>query len=260
MEGKGGWVIIRRVLSVVFVAGLITCFAVFVVGMYNECSCGSQNEEWGNFTVSFYDDRTVAYITGLSELGQQQKSIVIPKEIDGANVVALGERTYVWEPKVRKWYSDKLEKIYLLKRLKILDETFDNCPNLKKAISVCGGSYDNTCKQYFANGLYLTYVRINPSTKDEIGHANVSYYFNYENEENYGYYWVDDYDYGSRIEYVPEDPTREGYTFGGWYKEAECINKWNFNSDTLPEEKTEINEDGKEEVIYQETKLYAKWM
>ena len=110
---------------------------------------------------------------------------------------------------------------------------------------------------YFANEVYLS---VHPSQIDDWGRANVSYFFNYDNEENYGYYWVDDFDYGSRIEYVPEDPTREGYTFCGWYKEAECINKWDFDSDTLPEESTEISEDGKEEVVYQETKLYAKWV
>ena len=40
---------------------------------------------------------------------------------------------------------------------------------------------------------------------------------------------------GPRITYIPEAPTREGYTFGGWYKEEECINAWNFETDTLPE-------------------------
>ncbi len=41
----------------------------------------------------------------------------------------------------------------------------------------------------------------------------------------------------------PADPTAEGYTFGGWYKEAECNNAWNFDTDTV--QKSQI--------------LYAKW-
>jgi uncharacterized repeat protein (TIGR02543 family) len=41
----------------------------------------------------------------------------------------------------------------------------------------------------------------------------------------------------------PTEPTREGYTFGGWYKEAELTNAWNFD--------TEITDD---------ITLYAKWM
>jgi uncharacterized repeat protein (TIGR02543 family) len=38
-------------------------------------------------------------------------------------------------------------------------------------------------------------------------------------------------------------PTRTGYTFGGWYKEAACANDWNFASD----------------VVTGNVTLYAKW-
>ncbi len=42
----------------------------------------------------------------------------------------------------------------------------------------------------------------------------------------------------------PTDPTREGYTFEGWYKEASCLNLWDFSSDT----------------VTSDTTLYAKWI
>ena len=42
---------------------------------------------------------------------------------------------------------------------------------------------------------------------------------------------------------APADPTRSGYTFGGWYKEAGCINPWNFTTDK----------------VTGNTMLYAKW-
>ena len=42
---------------------------------------------------------------------------------------------------------------------------------------------------------------------------------------------------------APADPTRSGYTFGGWYKEAGCINPWNFTTDK----------------VTGNTTLYAKW-
>jgi uncharacterized repeat protein (TIGR02543 family) len=42
---------------------------------------------------------------------------------------------------------------------------------------------------------------------------------------------------------TPTDPTRAGYTFGGWYREASCTNAWNFGTD----------------VVTSEIKLYAKW-
>ncbi len=42
---------------------------------------------------------------------------------------------------------------------------------------------------------------------------------------------------------LPNTPTREGYLFGGWYKETGCINSWNFNTD----------------VVSANITLYAKW-
>ena len=76
--------------------------------------------------------------------------------------------------------------------------------------------------------------------------ANVSYYLNYD-ENNY--YYIDYYENGEKILYIPPIPQRDGYTFGGWFKEAECINQWNFDNDTL-----QISEET------QEIKLYAQWI
>lgn len=42
----------------------------------------------------------------------------------------------------------------------------------------------------------------------------------------------------------PTTPAKTGYTFGGWYKEVECTNTWNFATD----------------VVTENTTLYAKWM
>ncbi|WP_205694173.1 InlB B-repeat-containing protein [Clostridium sp. JN-9] len=59
---------------------------------------------------------------------------------------------------------------------------------------------------------------------------------------------------GSDVDYIiadkdtliqaPDSPTRPGYTFEGWYKEAECINKWDFAA---------------EKVTSNNITLYAKW-
>ena len=49
-------------------------------------------------------------------------------------------------------------------------------------------------------------------------------------------------DYDNTISAVTP-PTREGYTFDGWYKEVDCINVWNFTIDKVTSNKT----------------LYAKW-
>ena len=85
--------------------------------------------------------------------------------------------------------------------------------------------------------------------------TNTSYLFNYEGAPNDGYFFINDFGYGGKIENTPYEPKREGYTFGGWYKEPECINAWNFDEDKLPEAKQD--EEGNAEFV--ETKLYAKW-
>lgn len=41
----------------------------------------------------------------------------------------------------------------------------------------------------------------------------------------------------------PTSPAKEGYTFGGWFKEDTCENEWNFDSD----------------IVSAQIKLYAKW-
>ena len=239
---------------------LILAVMAFMVGLFSGCS---RDEEWGYFTVKFYDDRETAYITGLTEEGQQQRFLVIPEEIDGVRVSTIGER-----PLLQMWSSlgsadicsDKLEKIYIPISIYILGGSFRNSPNLEKAIIITNefirGSV-SPAKIYCSNMQYLSF---SAHSQEYNGRANVSYFYNYDIEENYGYYWIDDWDYGSKIEFIPPEPEREGYTFGGWYKEPECINKWDFETDVLPEERTEINEKGEEEVAYQETKLYAKWL
>lgn len=86
--------------------------------------------------------------------------------------------------------------------------------------------------------------------------ANTAFMFNYENCPNGGYFFINDFEYGTTIENTPYEPIRDNYTFGGWYKESTCINAWNFETDTLLQ--TTYDDQGRE--FYQETKLYAKWI
>lgn len=76
--------------------------------------------------------------------------------------------------------------------------------------------------------------------------ANTLYMFNYDEAPNEGYFFINDYLVGEMIENTPYEPVREGYTFAGWYKEAECLNVWNFGTDAYPETATQVL-------------LYAKW-
>ena len=249
---------IKKILRILMITILVSTTLMLCA-----CSGCTRNEEWGYFTVKFYDDRETAYITGLTELGKQQRFLVIPEEIDGVKVYTIGER-----PPLQMWSSigwadmcsEKLEKVYITSSVHIVSGSFRNSPNLMKVVSINDDYYinglDYSIKKCYSREVYLD----RGYTRDCYIMSNVSYFNNFETEENNGYYWIDDWEYGSKIEFIPPEPEREGYTFGGWYKEPECINKWNFESDVLPEERTEMNEEGEEEVVYQETRLYAKWL
>lgn len=43
--------------------------------------------------------------------------------------------------------------------------------------------------------------------------------------------------YGELLD-LPDPPTREGYTFTGWYKDYACFEPWNLETDTIQSEMT----------------------
>lgn len=109
---------------------------------------------------------------------------------------------------------------------------------------------------YEEEGGYILSYQGSSSRVSVLQKVNTSYMFNYEGAPNEGYFFINDFERGGKIEKTPYDPQREGYVFVGWYREPECINVWNFEQDTLPA--AEHDENG--ELIYTETKLYAKWI
>ena len=60
--------------------------------------------------------------------------------------------------------------------------------------------------------------------------ANVPYCLNYDGNN---YYYIDYYESGKKILYIPPEPQRDGYSFRWWFKETNCVNQCNFNVDTL---------------------------
>ena len=113
---------------------------------------------------------------------------------------------------------------------------------------------------YVPSEYYQLYCKRFSRDYYRVNKANVVYNINYLNEE-YKYHCVDNYAYSteekaSYITIIPPAPERNGYEFGGWYKESECITLWNFEVDTLPL----VQYDEDKEEIFQETMLYAKWI
>ena len=67
---------------------------------------------------------------------------------------------------------------------------------------------------------------------------------------------MDSYD-ESLITFIPPQPEREGYKFGGWYKEHECINEWDFQND-ITGKTISIGDEYID--TYDGNYLYAKWI
>ncbi len=212
-------------------------------------------------------------IMGLTDSGKEQETLIIPETISGYPVLYLGQST----DRSGIFVSDNLQRVFIPNYVRIYasDKFFNWCPNLKQ-VFVTNLNYninDNYRYLYFPSCQGLRY-----SHTSHIRLANVSYFYNYDEDDddlNQGFYWIDYYDYGEKIELTAPTPTRDGYEFGGWFKEAECVNEWNFDVDVLPPLITEEDyemENGLDcdEVsrdllfvcgeLYQETKLYAKWI
>lgn len=225
----------------------------------------------GAALINVPDKQCYAGIGELTELGKEQKEIVIPKTIGGKPVKYLGYYIMTWYyPKNKGFQSNNLEKLYLpntVRRIRTADNaSLLSCPNLtviiyNSILEIEVPTVDqylpvNTkifvpskYKYVFDKSLYAN------AYKNKLFCANISYHLNYEGAENGGYWWIDNLVGESQLK-APEEPTREGYEFGGWYKESECVTAWNFDEDRTENE--EIDEEGN--VIFRETELYAKWL
>ena len=234
--------------------------------------------ESGDFAYWLDGNKDSLYLENLSEQGKQKETIVIPYQIDGYDV---WHYTYQWgfASTHGNFESEALKQLYIVPNVSIEDIDCSLTPNLKKIVLI-GTNYQSitlsstqlTIFNPYGVKMYVSsidnydhkYIRANEQGKirrfdnAQNGYlrlTNCNFMYNFEGAGNDGYYWADYFEYGEKIGYIPENPVREGYIFGGWYKDAEGVNVWNFETDTLPE--AQYNEEGQE--LHQETRLYAKW-
>jgi len=235
----------RRHIIIVSILAALIFFALALI-IINPFGPKYYDSGYFKYTVRGEEAEQTAWIEGLTDLGKEQTQIIVPEVLDGYQVSHLGWS--VWGFSHGIWESDNLKKVYVPFELDIDDEVFRNCTNLEKVI---------TLYEINTNFEFIYYPNASCYTNYNIQKANISFKYNYDDAENYGFYWIDDLDYGSLITTLPENPTREGYTFDGWYKELECVNQWNFETDVTP---TATYETDGTTLVYQETILYAKWI
>lgn len=191
-------------------------------------------------------------IIGLTKEGQQKETIVIPETIEGKPVILIGMEGLGWTNGLVE-SGGSYEKIYLPVTLQDVrlkgDLSYRKIFFSRNTIDVENFIISNylklkdTAEPY--NIFYVSYEIYNCLETEAAVQciiANLTYIVNSE------IYWIDDYEDGELI-VPPQDPTKEGYVFDGWYTESECINKWDFETDvyTLDESLTT-------------KKLYAKWI
>ena len=181
---------------------------------------------------------------------------------------SLTEQFYVSDGFGLRSFIERADDLYFLSKVEIVSGNFfvreklynkcmDEIPKFveddykAKFFTFKEGKYSFIIRQeYRRNNEYVGCYEF------QVQVANTSYLFNYEGSPNEGYFFINDFQYGGKIEDTPYEPMREGYTFDGWYREPECRTEWDFEKDTLPE--AEYDEDGSPE--FTETKLYAKWL
>ena len=225
-----------------------------------------ESGDWRYAVRKNKDGTREGYLIGFTEEGKQKEYVVLPTELGGVTIVGICYRyrtSMMSASLVGKIESDCLKRIYVpndytytkMNYANVVDRLPFDClqivwqdRNVDTGWSVrifMDKHYilaDNLCKSETENWHYKGYV------------ANVSYMYNYDNAPNDGYYWADNYE-NDLIKYIPPEPKREGYTFGGWYKDKECTEKWDFESD-----KTGDNIQYVLDYQYTGTYLYAKWI
>ena len=205
------------------------------------------------------DGEQKAAIKSLSEEGKNKQVIVVPEYLDEYKVYGLYDQS--WSSKHGSIHNREL-KLYINFKFKIanrklvtVNKVFTMDPSYIFEDEVGTSEF----RPFIPSTIDIS--SLNVSEYGYINNANVSYYSNYGDNS---IYWIDDYENEELISYVPEDPKREGYEFDGWYKEPECINKWDFESDKVPGKTYYEDRHTKyyamDNYEYIETKLYAKWI
>lgn len=242
--------------KIIIMSLCMMCFCCVLSG------CGSdplERSEYGDYLYRVTNDSMRNHcitIMELSEQGKQKETIVFPTEINGVLVKAFGDEFgFRIEGKIE---SENLKNVYMHSQI----ERFVNVDIFHelKGYTLYSG-FDSSMSRYFAfydtvylskeDNTWLNKLESNHEVFEKVRYANVIYYYNYDNKTTF---FVDDCD-GTVVNVIPPNPYRKGYEFLGWYKEPECINKWDFENDIVPSK--EYDENG--QYILKEIKLYAKW-
>ena len=261
---------LKRILALLILLSTVVClFGCFEPTTYEKDGVTYRKTDTG-WCVTFVDDLNN---------DSSAKSIYVLEEIDGKNVVEVHGFSFLGIGGTRFTFSNT-ERIYFpwciensFPRHNLWYEEINSPKQLSYFISASTlaiiDTFDFGQKYVIPSILYADLSdkstenvnlgeSINSFLEDKFNlflPANISYFFNYEDNPNEGYFFVDIIEETGKLTKPPYDPKLEGYTFDGWYSDKECTALWDFENDIVTIEFDENNER-----IYEEICLYAKWV
>lgn len=169
---------------------------------------------------------------GSIEVHPESKAVFIPSRVEGYDVVQLGfDFPDFGLSGINKLYvngNPDIQRVYFPGS--IIGFTYDYTQFVRYTdIFYCGKVQNlypllaSQSKIYVPNEEYEKFFKVTEDAEYFLLPANITYLLNYREENDY--YYVDSGEYGEPIRYIPPRPEREGYSFEGWYTEAECIHE-----------------------------------
>ena len=234
----------KEITSIVLVFVLIVLSTAVLYGCVDDDN--NFETEYFRYHIVQAKDYDAIFIDGLTEKGTKLKNIVIPLEIDGKPVKAYNGSAIA--PNVRKiivtYNCATINSFGGIVPGSLFVNGF--LPNLKVLYVSCEYRRGMIMEPdfYIATEALESYQENIPNPT-VYTFANMQYMYNYDEAPNKGVFFIDDLDVGETLEVIPETPKREGYTFVGWYAEAECVNGISLDG--------YVKDD--EEIVY----LYAGW-
>ena len=243
---------------------MLSLLMVLMIGL-SLISCGKGPKRFvsGDFVYTKWEcDEGEVRIIGLSEEGQKKENLIFPAMIDGYVVHSIGVRfgfkiindvvitnaKNVYFPSgyiQPKGVSYKLNEDIISLNVYIGESKAwrsNLYPSLKSLPNI-------DLKVYVSEQFYNLVTNGDEEKNIFEQKGTVVYYLDEETT-----FFVDDVN-KAKVNVVPPIPYKEGYTFDGWYKDLDYIEKWDFDKDLVPEKI--YDEEGNYQFI--ETKIYAKW-
>jgi len=236
------------------------------------CIVGCDNHTYEKDGVIYKREGDFYVVEGISDTNNTSDVIYVLDEIEGKQVFALGHKSPV-VGRTGYIYRSHTQRIYFPWSITVVADNLQrSCEQgcegtLQYVISASTTLIDTTSYGKSKNVVpQIVYRKISIEENvneqliyqeniDSFLPANIAFFFNYEKNPNSGYFFIDIAEESGKLTKPPYDPKRDGYKFAGWYKEAECTNQWNFETDTVT-----IGFDEEGNRIYEEIKLYAKWV